>query len=89
MDTPMTYRTQNWIVRKPGATSRDGIVASQSRAAAEIGAKVLWFQPGTDSDAAVRLAREAGLVVVSGRCMGATHGELGLGPGPHAAGWPS
>jgi gamma-glutamyltranspeptidase / glutathione hydrolase len=52
MDTPMTYRTQNWIVRKPGATSRDGIVASQSRAAAEIGAKVL-AEGGNAIDAAV------------------------------------
>jgi alkanesulfonate monooxygenase SsuD/methylene tetrahydromethanopterin reductase-like flavin-dependent oxidoreductase (luciferase family) len=53
-----------------------------ARDAIAIGAKVLWFQPGTHTDAAVRLASEAGLTVVSGRCMGATHGALGLGPGP-------
>jgi predicted CoA-binding protein len=45
------------------------------------GAKVLWFQPGTHTEGAVRLAREAGMTVVTDRCMGATHGELGLGPG--------
>ncbi len=43
---------------------------------------MLWFQPGTDTDIAVRLAEGAGLVVVSQLCMGATHGQLGLGPGP-------
>ena len=53
-----------------------------ARDAVAIGAKVLWFQPGTDTDEAVRLAAEAGLEVVAGRCMGETHGELGLGPGP-------
>jgi gamma-glutamyltranspeptidase/glutathione hydrolase len=53
MDKTMTaYRTQNWIVRKPGATSRDGIVASQSGAAAAIGAKVL-AEGGNAIDAAV------------------------------------
>jgi predicted CoA-binding protein len=50
--------------------------------AAKIGAGVLWFQEGTDSEEAVRIARDAGLTVVSGRCMGTTHGLLGLGPGP-------
>jgi len=48
-----------------------------------IGAKTLWFQPGTHTDEAVALGREAGLTVVSKRCMGVTHGWLGLGPGPH------
>ena len=50
--------------------------------AAAIGAKVVWFQPGTASDEGIRIAREAGLEVVSGLCMGTTHGVLGLGPGP-------
>lgn len=50
--------------------------------AAAIGASVVWFQPGTHTDAAVGLASDAGLVVVADRCMGETHGELGLGPGP-------
>jgi predicted CoA-binding protein len=50
--------------------------------AVKIGAKVLWFQEGTDSEEAVRIAGDAGLTVISGRCMGTTHGLLGLGPGP-------
>jgi predicted CoA-binding protein len=48
-----------------------------------IGAKTLWFQPGTHTDEAIALARAAGLTVVARRCMGVTHGWLGLGPGPH------
>jgi uncharacterized protein len=54
-----------------------------ARQAIEVGAATLWFQPGTDTEDAVALAREAGLTVVAGRCMGETHGRLGLGPGPH------
>jgi uncharacterized protein len=50
-----------------------------------IGAKTLWFQPGTHTDEAVALARAAGLTVVAKRCMGVTHGWLGLGPGPHVS----
>jgi len=50
--------------------------------AAAIGASVVWFQPGTHSEEAVGLASDAGLMVVADRCMGETHGELGLGPGP-------
>jgi uncharacterized protein len=53
-----------------------------ARDAVAIGAKVLWFQPGTHTEKAVRLAAEAGLEVVADRCLGETHGELGLGPGP-------
>ncbi len=49
-----------------------------AREAAAIGAKVLWMQPGTESDEAVAIAREAGLTVVSGICMRRTHQELGL-----------
>lgn len=50
-----------------------------ARAAVAAGAKVLWYQPGTDTPAAVRLAVEAGLTVVKG-CMGAIHAAFGLGP---------
>lgn len=50
--------------------------------AVEIGANILWFQPGTHTDEAVRIATDAGLRVVTRRCMGALHGQLGLGPGP-------
>ncbi|HET8776774.1 MAG TPA: CoA-binding protein [Candidatus Limnocylindria bacterium] len=53
-----------------------------ARQAADIDAKVIWFQPGTQSGEASRIAHDAGLTVVSRICMGATHGTLGLGPGP-------
>ena len=53
-----------------------------ARQAAEIGAKVIWFQPGTHSAEASAIAAEAGLTVVTRLCMGITHGTLGLGPGP-------
>jgi predicted CoA-binding protein len=44
------------------------------------GARVLWFQPGTQTDDAVRIATDAGLTVVTGWCMGSMHAALGLGP---------
>lgn len=56
--------------------------AAVAREAAAIGAKVLWFQPGTSSEEAVQLADEAGMTVIAEGCMGALHGALGLGPGP-------
>ncbi len=55
-----------------------------ARQAIAIGAKVLWLQLGIVSEEARRLAESAGLTVIMNRCMGATHGLLGLGPGPHA-----
>ena len=36
-----SHRTQHWEIRKPGTSSPGGIIASQSRAAAQIGAEVL------------------------------------------------
>lgn len=57
------------------AVARDAIAKS---------AKVLWFQQGTESDEAAALAENAGLTVITKRCMGVTHGLLGLGPGPHS-----
>jgi predicted CoA-binding protein len=53
-----------------------------AREAVEVGAKVLWLQLGIESQEAKRIAEAAGLTVVMDRCMGETHGELGLGPGP-------
>ena len=53
-----------------------------ARQAVEIGAKVLWLQAGIVNDEARRIAEDAGLTVVMGRCMGMTHAYLGLGPGP-------
>jgi predicted CoA-binding protein len=53
-----------------------------AREAVEVGAKVLWLQLGIESQEAKRIAEAAGLTVVMDRCMGDTHGELGLGPGP-------
>ncbi len=49
------HLTQNWEVRKPGASSRGGIVASQSRTAAQIGVEVL-AAGGTAVDAAIATA---------------------------------
>lgn len=53
-----------------------------ARQAVEVGAKVLWLQQGIVSEEAAKIARDAGLTVVMDACMGATHGRLGLGPGP-------
>ena len=52
-----------------------------ARAAVKIGAKVLWLQLGIASEEARQVAEAAGLTVVMDRCMGETHGKLGLGPG--------
>jgi predicted CoA-binding protein len=53
-----------------------------AREAVKVGAKVLWLQLGIESEEARQVAEAAGLTVVMDRCMGETHGELGLGPGP-------
>jgi len=80
IDTPVDVVD---VFRPPGeaeAIARDAI---------SIGAKVLWFQPGTDAEEATRLASEAGVMVVARRCMGEMHGRLGLGPGPDAPDTPA
>ncbi|MCC6532024.1 MAG: gamma-glutamyltransferase [Burkholderiales bacterium] len=48
----MTYRTQNWKVTKPIVRSQRGVVSSQNRLAAEVGAQVL-ASGGNAVDAAV------------------------------------
>jgi predicted CoA-binding protein len=55
-----------------------------AKEAAAIGAKVLWFQPGTSSPEGAKAGDDAGMKVVAEGCMGVLHGELGLGPGPYA-----
>jgi predicted CoA-binding protein len=55
-----------------------------AKEAAAIGAKVLWFQPGTSSPEGAKAGDDAGMMVVAEGCMGVLHGELGLGPGPYA-----
>jgi len=57
----------------------------RARQAVAVGAKVLWLQVGIVSEEARQIAEAAGLTVVMYRSMGATHGLLGLGPGPHAS----
>jgi predicted CoA-binding protein len=52
-----------------------------AREAVKVGAKVLWLQLGIESEEARQIAEAAGLTVVMDRCMGETHGALGLGPG--------
>jgi predicted CoA-binding protein len=53
-----------------------------ARDAVKVGAKVLWLQEGIESEEAERIASEGGLKVVMNRCMGHTHYQLDLGPGP-------
>jgi hypothetical protein len=74
---------------EPGATEgtsrQDLLSIYEQTKTIMIGADVLWFQPGTHTTDAIQLAADAELTVVAGRCMGATHGELGsdrdqLGP---------
>jgi uncharacterized protein len=55
-----------------------------ARSAVRAGGKVLWLQEGIESEEAERIASEAGLKVVMNRCMGATHRQLKLGPGPRS-----
>lgn len=53
-----------------------------AHAAAAIGAKVLWLQPGITSDEGEQIASDAGITFVDGLCMATMHGQLGFGPGP-------
>ncbi|TMK98288.1 MAG: CoA-binding protein [Actinobacteria bacterium] len=49
--------------------------------AVDAGARCLWIQTGIVSDEARRIACDAGLLFVEDRCIGITHGQLGLGTG--------
>jgi uncharacterized protein len=49
-----------------------------ARQAVRIGAKVLWLQNDIVNDEARRIAEEAGLDVVMGVCIMATHRRLGV-----------
>lgn len=60
-----------------------GEAEAVAREAVAVGAKVLWFQPGTDSAEALRAVADSGITVITHRCMGVTHGLLGLEPGPY------
>jgi predicted CoA-binding protein len=55
-----------------------------ARDAVKVGAKALWLQEGIESEEAERIATEGGLKVVMNRCMGETHYQLRLGPGPRS-----
>lgn len=47
-----------------------------ARAAAEVGARVLWLQVGVVNEEAAAIARTAGLVVVMDRCLKVEHERL-------------
>ncbi|HEY5685776.1 MAG TPA: CoA-binding protein [Acidimicrobiia bacterium] len=55
-----------------------------ARAAAAIGARVLWLQVGITSEEAARIAGEANMTFVSDMCMAVTHASHGFGPAPKA-----
>lgn len=55
MPTSKPYRTQNWLLEKPTASGRGGIVVSQNREAAEAGAAILEAG-GNAADAAAAAA---------------------------------
>jgi predicted CoA-binding protein len=47
-----------------------------ARSAVACGARVLWFQLGTQTDEAVRLAEQAGVTVIVDHCMMPEHRRL-------------
>ncbi len=55
------------------AAARQGDVVEQAHA---MGARAVWFQPGTENPPLEERARELGLEVVSGKCTMAEHRRL-------------
>jgi hypothetical protein len=55
------------------APERTGPMVEQ---AAQVGAKIVWFQPGAEHPAAEQRARDLGLEVFSGVCIMAEHARL-------------
>jgi uncharacterized protein len=68
---PKTVRVE--LVDLFVAPGRTAAVVEQ---AAEIGARIVWFQPGAEHPATERRARELGLETYSGVCTKAEHGRL-------------
>jgi len=56
-------------------------IAPIAQSAVAIGARALWLQLGVENQAAETLARDAGLTVISDRCIKIDHARLGLGAG--------
>ena len=55
------------------APARQGDIVEQ---ASEVGAKVVWFQPGAENPQAEKRAAELGMKVYSGTCTKADHRRL-------------
>jgi len=75
------YRSLVDIPREKQVDLVDVIVSAEhagpvAEQASEIGAKVIWFQPGAENPEEEQRARELGLEVFSGRCIMADHLRL-------------
>jgi predicted CoA-binding protein len=58
---------------------RPQFCADVARDAAAVGAKVIWLQSGITSDAARRIAEDAGMTYVEDRCVMVEHRRHGIG----------